>query len=314
MPVVPETPDLARAGTRLDRRHPALEEQVGVVGDRHGDAPAGADPAGSASTGLAQHDRGAGSTAADCSARAVGAAGHAGKLRAEGVAQQAVISRPADDRRVAGPSGSILSLRRSTLQRGVVLDEGRDRLADDVADRNTARKRDGEQDRGDAVGLEAGLGAIARAQARQGGLGRWTFDGSSGVAAPGSATSVILFSIPLDHLQRDHVEDERDEEEDEARARRPTASWRCRTPGRRPAACSICTVTVVTASSGLKVRLAARPAAMTTIIVSPMARLMASMKAETMPGSAAGSTTLRMVSDLVAPIARSRRAATAARH
>ena len=42
---------------------------------------------------------------------------------------------------------------------------------------------------------------------------------------------------------------------------------------------------------------------MTTIIVSPTARLIASMKAETMPGSAAGSTTFLMVSDLVAPMA-----------
>ena len=42
---------------------------------------------------------------------------------------------------------------------------------------------------------------------------------------------------------------------------------------------------------------------MTTIMVSPMAREMASMKAETMPGSAAGSTTRLMVSDLVAPMA-----------
>ena len=48
-------------------------------------------------------------------------------------------------------------------------------------------------------------------------------------------------------------------------------------------------------------RLAARPAAITTIIVSPMARLTASSIADTMPGSAAGSTTLRIVSDLVAP-------------
>ncbi len=41
---------------------------------------------------------------------------------------------------------------------------------------------------------------------------------------------------------------------------------------------------------------------MTTIMVSPTARLIASMKAETMPGSAAGSTTFLMVSDLVAPM------------
>ena len=39
---------------------------------------------------------------------------------------------------------------------------------------------------------------------------------------------------------------------------------------------SICVVTVVTLSNGLAVMLAARPAAMTTIIVSPIARLTAS--------------------------------------
>ena len=64
---------------------------------------------------------------------------------------------------------------------------------------------------------------------------------------------------------------------------------------------TIWTVTVVTASSGLSVRLAARPAAITTIMVSPIARLVASSRAPTMPGSAAGTTTERMVSDLVAP-------------
>ena len=41
---------------------------------------------------------------------------------------------------------------------------------------------------------------------------------------------------------------------------------------------------------------------MTTIMVSPTARLIASMKAETMPAKAAGSTTFLMVSDLVAPM------------
>ena len=48
---------------------------------------------------------------------------------------------------------------------------------------------------------------------------------------------------------------------------------------------TIWTVTVVTASSGLAVRLAARPAAMTTIMVSPIAREAASRTPPTMPGS-----------------------------
>jgi hypothetical protein len=64
---------------------------------------------------------------------------------------------------------------------------------------------------------------------------------------------------------------------------------------------TICTVTVVTASSGLAVRFAASPAAMTTIIVSPIARETASSTAPTMPGNAAGKTTLRIVSERVAP-------------
>ena len=64
---------------------------------------------------------------------------------------------------------------------------------------------------------------------------------------------------------------------------------------------TICTVTVVTAWRGFAVRLAARPAAMTTIIVSPMAREIASSSPPTIPGSAAGRTTCRIVSERVAP-------------
>src|SRR5690554_1189926 len=67
---------------------------------------------------------------------------------------------------------------------------------------------------------------------------------------------------------------------------------------------TICTVTVVTESSGLAVRLAARPAAITTIMVSPMAREAASRMPPIMPGRAAGKITFFMVSDWVAPSAR----------
>ncbi len=62
-------------------------------------------------------------------------------------------------------------------------------------------------------------------------------------------------------------------------------------------------MTVVTASKGLKVRFAAIPAAITTIIVSPMARETASNIAPTIPGRAAGKTIFFTVSDFVAPIA-----------
>ncbi len=55
--------------------------------------------------------------------------------------------------------------------------------------------------------------------------------------------------------------------------------------------------------SGFHVRLGMSPAAMTTIMVSPTARDTASSTADTTPGRAAGSTTLRMVSDVVAPSA-----------
>ena len=64
---------------------------------------------------------------------------------------------------------------------------------------------------------------------------------------------------------------------------------------------TMCTVTVVMVSSGFSVRLGSRPAAMTTIMVSPSARETPSSAAETMPGSAAGSSTCLMVSDLVVP-------------
>ncbi len=60
---------------------------------------------------------------------------------------------------------------------------------------------------------------------------------------------------------------------------------------------------VVTLSSGLAVRFAPCPAAITTIMVSPTARETASSSAPTMPGRAAGKTTCRTVSDLVAPMA-----------
>jgi hypothetical protein len=61
------------------------------------------------------------------------------------------------------------------------------------------------------------------------------------------------------------------------------------------------TVTVEIGSNGLARRTGLLPAASTTIMVSPMARLTARRKAPTMPGSAAGSSTRRMVSDCVAP-------------
>ena len=62
--------------------------------------------------------------------------------------------------------------------------------------------------------------------------------------------------------------------------------------------------TVVTLAKGLSVMFAARPAAITTIIVSPIARLTASSTPPTTPGSAAGIRTRRMVSLVVAPMAR----------
>ena len=58
---------------------------------------------------------------------------------------------------------------------------------------------------------------------------------------------------------------------------------------------TIWTVTVVTADRGFAVRLAARPAAMTTIIVSPIALETASKRALTMPGNAAGKITFETV-------------------
>ena len=67
---------------------------------------------------------------------------------------------------------------------------------------------------------------------------------------------------------------------------------------------TICTVTVVTDSNGFAVNFAASPAAITTIIVSPIARDIASIIPPTIPGSAAGITTFRMVSDCVAPMAK----------
>jgi len=66
---------------------------------------------------------------------------------------------------------------------------------------------------------------------------------------------------------------------------------------------TIWSVMVVTLSSGLIVSLAIRPAAITTIIVSPMARLTARRTPPTMPGMAAGNSTFIIVSPRVAPSA-----------
>ena len=62
-------------------------------------------------------------------------------------------------------------------------------------------------------------------------------------------------------------------------------------------------MTVVTDSKGLAVKFAAIPAAITTIIVSPIARETARRIAPIIPGKAAGSIIFFTVSDLVAPIA-----------
>ena len=60
---------------------------------------------------------------------------------------------------------------------------------------------------------------------------------------------------------------------------------------------------VVVDSSGFIVRLAAKPAAITTIIVSPIALDTANRIEPIIPGKAAGITTFLIVSDFVAPIA-----------
>ena len=61
---------------------------------------------------------------------------------------------------------------------------------------------------------------------------------------------------------------------------------------------------VVTASSGFAVKLAANPAAITTIIVSPIAREAAKRRLPEMPGIAAGSITFLIVSLFVEPSAK----------
>ena len=60
---------------------------------------------------------------------------------------------------------------------------------------------------------------------------------------------------------------------------------------------------VVVDSRGFIVRFAAKPAAITTIIVSPIALETAKRIDPIIPGKAAGITTFFIVSDLVAPIA-----------
>ena len=64
---------------------------------------------------------------------------------------------------------------------------------------------------------------------------------------------------------------------------------------------TICTVTVVTDSNGLAVSFAASPAAITTIIVSPIALEVAKRIDPIIPGRAAGKITNIIVSYFVAP-------------
>ena len=66
---------------------------------------------------------------------------------------------------------------------------------------------------------------------------------------------------------------------------------------------TICVVIVVEASRGFAVRFATKPAAITTIIVSPMALDTAKRNQQIIPGKAAGIITFFMVSLFVAPIA-----------
>ena len=66
---------------------------------------------------------------------------------------------------------------------------------------------------------------------------------------------------------------------------------------------TIWVVIVVVDSKGLIVRFAARPAAITTIIVSPIALDTANNMDPIIPGNAAGITTFFIVSDFVAPTA-----------
>ena len=67
---------------------------------------------------------------------------------------------------------------------------------------------------------------------------------------------------------------------------------------------TICAVAVVTESSGFRVNFATNPAAITTIIVSPIARDTAKITAPTIEGVAEGKTTFFIISDLVLPMAK----------
>ena len=65
---------------------------------------------------------------------------------------------------------------------------------------------------------------------------------------------------------------------------------------------TICVVTVVTELSGFAVRFAATPAAIKTIIVSPIALEIANKNPPTIPGSAAGKTTSKPFQTLLIPL------------
>ncbi len=64
---------------------------------------------------------------------------------------------------------------------------------------------------------------------------------------------------------------------------------------------TICTVTAVTDSNGFAVKFAVTPAAITTIMVSPIALDTANSMALIIPGNAAGNITFVTVSDFVEP-------------
>ena len=116
----------------------------------------------------------------------------------------------------------------------VGLAERRPALRDD-REQQQRQQPQGQGDGADAQALEQRLAPIALS-----GECRRVLEGGRGPAvsrASGEryAASVIFFSVGLHDVERDDVEAEGGDEQQQAEREGGQASWRCRTPGRRPA-------------------------------------------------------------------------------
>ena len=160
-----------------------------------------------------------------------------GNRRAERVVDQRARSWPGQRPDRACPCGSIDGGVEVDVELDVGLAEGRPALGDD-REQQDAEQPERQGDGADAQRLERAPrgGSASAGERRRGVLEGRARPAVSRASGDGMAASVIFLSVGLHDVEGDDVEAERGDEQHQARARRPRASWRCRTPDRRPAA------------------------------------------------------------------------------